>query len=182
MLPVSTYGASKLAGEALISSYSHMFGLSGAAFRFGNVVGPRQTHGVGFDFVRRLLENPSCLRILGDGTQSKSYIHVDDVVRAVLAVADDPELGFDIFNVATGDYVTVTEIAEIAVEVVGIERAAVEFQYTGGDRGWKGDVPVVRLDTDRIKAAGWSCQRSTREALRVSMQSMLGDAKAGRLT
>ncbi len=84
MLPISTYGASKLAGEALIGSYCYMFGLRGCAFRFGNVVGPRQTHGVGFDFVRQLLAKPRELRILGDGTQSKSYIHVDDVVNAVL--------------------------------------------------------------------------------------------------
>src|ERR1019366_5434257 len=84
LLPVSTYGASKLAGEALISSYCYMFGLTGCAFRFGNVVGPRQTHGVGFDFVRQLLLSPRQLRILGDGTQSKSYIYVEDVVNAVL--------------------------------------------------------------------------------------------------
>ena len=85
LVPISTYGASKLAGEALISAYSFMFGLSGRAFRFGNVVGPRQTHGVGFDFVRALLADPTRLRILGDGTQSKSYIHVDDVIDAMLA-------------------------------------------------------------------------------------------------
>ena len=89
LLPVSTYGASKLAGEALICSYTHMFGLSAAAFRFANVVGPRQTHGVGFDFLRRLLDDPTRLAILGDGKQSKSYIHVDDVVRAVLTVCCD---------------------------------------------------------------------------------------------
>src|SRR5205823_1596468 len=98
--PTSTYGASKLAGEALICSYCFMFGLRGAAFRFGNVVGPRQTHGVGVDFVRALLADPSHLRILGDGRQSKSYIHVDDVVSAVLGVAALDRASFDAFNVA----------------------------------------------------------------------------------
>lgn len=183
LVPVSTYGASKLAGEALISSYAHMFDLWGRAFRFGNVVGPRQTHGVGFDFVRRLLADPSELRILGDGTQSKSYIHVSDVVSAVLAVAAARgELPFDAFNVATGDHITVTEIAHVAVEVVGLAPGSVRFAYTGGDRGWKGDVPIVRLDTTRINATGWRCSRGSRQALHDSMAAMLDDARSGRLT
>lgn len=183
LVPVSTYGASKLAGEALISSYAHMFDLWGRAFRFGNVVGPRQTHGVGFDFVRRLLADPTELRILGDGSQSKSYIHVHDVVDAVLTVAAGPaEVPFDAYNVATGDYITVTEIAEVAVEVVGLAPGSVRFAYTGGDRGWKGDVPIVRLDTGRINATGWRCGRTSRQALHDSMAAMLDDARSGRLT
>ena len=181
LAPVSTYGASKLAGEAMISAYCHMFGLRGAAFRFGNVVGPRQTHGVGFDFVRRLVVDPSRLSILGDGTQSKSYIHVDDVVRAVLVVAAMDATGFEVFNVATDDYITVSEIAALAVEVVGLDPGSVRFEYAGGDRGWKGDVPIVRLDTQRIRCAGWECELGSREALRRSMESMVTDARAGRL-
>lgn len=183
LVPVSTYGASKLAGEALISSYAHMFDLWGRAFRFGNVVGPRQTHGVGFDFVRRLLADPTELRILGDGSQSKSYIHVSDVVAAVLSVAGsgDPT-PYDAFNVATGDYITVTEIADVAVEVVGLAPGSVRLRYTGGDRGWKGDVPIVRLDNGRINATGWRCSRGSRQALHDSMAAMLDDARAGRLT
>ena len=185
LVPASTYGASKLAGEALISSYCAMFDLRGAAFRFGNVVGPRQTHGVGFDFVRRLLDDPTRLRILGDGTQSKSYIHVDDVVRAVLGVADAlavaPPTTFRTFNVATGDYVTVSEIAALTFDLLGLEPADVAVEYTGGNRGWKGDVPVVRLDTERIRSTGWRCERSTRDALRASILAMLPDARAGRL-
>jgi UDP-glucose 4-epimerase len=180
--PVSTYGASKLAGEALICSYCHMFDLRGAAFRFGNVVGPRQTHGVGFDFVRRLLQDPTHLTILGDGTQSKSYIHVDDVVSAVLTVAAADGARFDAFNVATGDYITVTEIAELAVDVLGRPAGSVRFEYSGGDRGWKGDVPIVRLATTRMRATGWRCGRGSRQALADSMRSMLADAQAGRLT
>lgn len=180
LIPMSTYGASKLAGEALLASYAAMFGLTARAFRFGNVVGPRQTHGVGFDFVRRLLDDPSRLRILGDGQQSKSYIHVDDVIDAVLHAAGLADEPFAVFNVATGDYVTVTEIAELAVDVVGLPAGGTQFEYTGGDRGWKGDVPVVRINTDRIRALGWKNQRTGRQALRASMESMLVDAREGR--
>lgn len=190
MIPSSTYGASKLAGEALIASYCAMFDLRGTAFRFGNVVGPRQTHGVGFDFVRRLLADPSSLRILGDGSQSKSYVFVEDIVNAVLLAYEKKIKPFEVFNVATGDYITVKEIAELAAEVTGIVPAdsapgvaesKVKFEYAGGSRGWKGDVPIVRLNTDRIRALGWKNKRSSREALRDSMQSLLADAKEGKL-
>lgn len=179
--PISTYGASKLAGEALIGSYCCMFGLSARAFRFGNVVGPRQTHGVGFDFVRQLLVNPRELKILGDGTQSKSYIHVSDVVNAVLCAHEHGRSVFEVYNVATGDYITVTEIGRIATEVLELKPSSTRFVYSGGDRGWKGDVPIVRLNTDRIQALGWRCSRGTAEALRDSMQALLGDAQLARL-
>lgn len=182
LIPASTYGASKLAGEALIASYCAMFDLMGCAFRFGNVVGPRQTHGVGFDFVRRLLEDPTELRILGDGTQSKSYVYIDDIVNAVLLAATRAPRPFSVFNVATGDYITVTEIAEIALEVLDLSGDATKLIYSGGDRGWKGDVPIVRLNTDKIRSLGWSNARSTRDAIRDSLRSMLTDAKAGHFT
>lgn len=178
--PVSTYGASKLAGEALIAAYCHMFGLRGAAFRFGNVVGPRQTHGVGYDFVRRLTADPTRLTILGDGSQSKSYIHVTDVVAAVLGVADRTDDSFRVYNVATGDYITVTEIAELAIGVLGLDPSSVRLDYSGGDRGWKGDVPIVRLDTERIRSTGWECRHPTAEALRLSLLAMLDEVRSGR--
>jgi UDP-glucose 4-epimerase len=180
LIPISTYGASKLAGEALISSYCHMFDFTGLAFRFGNVVGPRQTHGVGFDFLRQLMKNPGKLRILGNGTQSKSYIHVRDVVEAVLLASRSSRERFAIYNVAT-DYITVTEIAHLAAECAGLNPSEVKFEYTGGDRGWKGDVPIVRLNTDRIRGLGWVCGSSSRQALRDSMMAMLNDLRAGRL-
>ena len=158
-----------------------MFGLSGCAFRFGNVVGPRQTHGVGFDFVRQLLRNPRELRILGDGTQSKSYIHVDDVVNAVLLAQAKTAKPYEVYNVATGDYITVTEIARLAASVVGLDPDAVRFVYSGGDRGWKGDVPIVRLNTSRIRALGWHCSRGSARALCDSMAALVPDAQANRL-
>jgi UDP-glucose 4-epimerase len=181
LIPVSTYGASKLAGEALIASYAFMFGLRGCVFRFGNVVGPRQTHGVGFDFVRRLLDDPTQLRILGDGSQSKSYIHVFDVIDAVFTAGARTTEAFRAYNVATGDYVTVTEIAGIAQDVLQLAPGSVRLDYTGGDRGWKGDVPIVRLNTDRIRSLGWANEKSTRAALHASMDAMVPDARSGRL-
>jgi UDP-glucose 4-epimerase len=181
LVPVSTYGASKLAGEALISAYAFMFDLGGRTFRFGNVVGRRQTHGVGFDFVRRLRQDPTTLNVLGDGTQSKSYVLAADVVAAVLTVLDagldDPFLSY---NVATGDYVTVREIVGLALEVLALDPAEVTVHYGREPRGWKGDVPIVRLSTDRIMALGWRPSTGSAGALRASMRAMLDDLAAGR--
>ena len=172
LIPFSTYAASKLAGEAMIAAYSFMFGLVGRAFRFGNVVGPRQTHGVGFDFVRRLAADPTRLRILGDGSQSKSYVHVSDIVAAVLTALREETAPYQVYNVATLDYVTVSEIAEMAVQVAGLPAGAVAYEFTGGDRGWKGDVPVVRLNSDRIRSLGWANRLTAAEALRTSLQEL----------
>ncbi len=176
MHPVSPYGASKLAGEAFISSYCHMFGLTACVFRFGNVVGPRQTHGVGYDFTNRLLKNNTTLRILGNGMQSKSYIHVHDVVQAVFIANKNLKNPFEVYNVATGDYITVCEIAEIIVECMGL-KDEVRFEFTGGDRGWNGDVPIVRLNTDKIRALGWNCTHNSRQSIRESVLAMLGAAR-----
>ena len=178
LLPISTYGASKLACEALIGSYSYMFGIDGVAFRFANVVGPRQTHGVGYDFVRRLLKNPDHLEILGDGLQSKSYIHVDDVLDALLLLNDQGWAGFDFFNVATQDYITVREIADLAATRLGL--ANVSYTFTGGSRGWKGDVPVVRFDSSKLRQKGWANQRTSVQAMTDSIDSMILDAKSGK--
>ena len=178
LLPISTYGASKLAGEALISAYCYMFDMKALAFRFANVVGPHQTHGVGYDFMLRLMSDPSQLTILGDGNQSKSYIHVEDVIHAMCYIAGQDWSGFDYFNVATEDYVTVREIADMVVEMLDLEK--VNYTFTGGDRGWKGDVPLVRFDTRKIRTHGWQNQRTSMEALRHSIDSMIADARKGR--
>jgi UDP-glucose 4-epimerase len=181
LMPVSTYGASKLAGEALISAYSYMFGIEGRAFRFGNVVGRRQTHGVGFDFIRRLREDPTTLTVLGDGTQSKSYVLVADVVSAVLTVMDaDLEEPFVTFNVATGDYITVREIVGIVLEELNLDSRRTDVRYGQQSRGWRGDVPIVRLNTDRIRALGWEPSTGSAGALRASIRSMLEDLAVGR--
>jgi UDP-glucose 4-epimerase len=179
--PVSTYGASKLAGEALIGAYCQMFGLTGRCFRFANVVGPRQTHGVGFDFVRRLMKEPGRLRILGDGRQSKSYIHASDVVNAVLTAHARESRAFQVYNVATLDAITVTEIADLACEIVDLDAEAVRYEYTGGDRGWKGDVPIVRLNSERIRALGWVNRFDTRAAMADAMAAMRRSVESGDL-
>lgn len=171
--PISTYGASKLACEALICSYCHMFDMIGRAFRFANVIGPRQTHGVGYDFIRRLKKDPTRLRILGDGTQSKSYIHVDDILNAMFTVAKSGRGKYDVFNVATDDYITVKAIADIAVIESGLKSSGVNYEFTGGDRGWKGDVPVVRFDVNKIKSLGWRARRNSKEAIRDSIKAMI---------
>jgi len=174
--PISTYGASKLAGEALVCSYAQMFDMQGLAFRFANVVGPRQTHGVAYDFIHRLRENPSRLRILGDGRQSKSYIHVEDVLDAIEAALSAPPRPFDCYNIATGDYISVREIADLVVQRMGL--AGVEYEFTGGDRGWKGDVPIVRFDLRKIRKLGWTAQRNSQQAMILAVDSMLA-AHAG---
>lgn len=173
MLPISTYGASKLACEALISSYCHMFGLTARIFRFGNVVGPRQTHGVGYDFIAKLRRDPTRLDILGDGAQSKPYIHVDDVVSAVL-FANRHALGrLNVFNAASVDVLNVREIADMVVDVLGLEAGAVDYVFSGGERGWSGDVPVVRLNCGRLAGLGWTCKNNSGQAMRRSLEAMI---------
>jgi UDP-glucose 4-epimerase len=175
LIPVSTYGASKLACESMLAAYAHMFGIDAVVFRFANVVGARQTHGVTYDFVRRLLDEPTRLRILGDGTQSKSYIHVSDVVAAMLTLTDRGWSGFDVFNAGTGDYITVTEIADLVVARLGL--GDVRYEYTGGARGWKGDVPVVRFRSDKLEALGWRCGHTSAEALIDSIDANIAEAQ-----
>jgi UDP-glucose 4-epimerase len=173
LLPISMYGASKMACEGLISAFCHLFDMQAWIFRFANIVGKRQTHGVGFDFIRRLRKDSTQLKILGDGKQSKSYIHVDDVISAMLFVLKRAGNRVNVFNVATDDYITVSEIAQIVVKEMGLEN--VKFVYTGGDRGWKGDVPFVRFDLSKIHSHRWKAKLSSIGAIRKSVQEMLKD-------
>lgn len=180
LIPVSTYGASKLSGEAMLAAYAHMFGIHAMAFRFANVVGAMQTHGVTYDFVRHLIEDPTTLHILGDGSQSKSYIHVSDAISAMLTVADLGLEGFSAFNAGTGEYLTVTEIADLVVKRMGLSE--VRYEYSGGSRGWRGDVPVVRFRSDKLASLGWRCRYSSAEALCDSIDANLAEATQGRKT
>jgi UDP-glucose 4-epimerase len=176
---VSTYGAQKLASEALIAAYSFMFDIHGMVFRFANVVGPQQTHGVAYDFLRRLAKDPNRLRILGDGTQSKPYIHVEDVIDAFLLIQGQARGGYEYHNVASQDFLTVREIADIVCQRMGLKD--VRYEFTGGSRGWKADVPVYRLDTTKIRARGWANRRNSREAVTHAVDSMIADIRAGRI-
>jgi len=173
MEPISTYGASKLGCEVLISSYCYMFGLKASAFRFGNVVGGRQTHGVAYDFIKRLKNDPSYLEILGDGTQSKPYVYIDDVMDAMTLVSNLQKRPFDVFNVAPQDYVNVTDIANMVLDQMLIPKSACQLRYSGGKRGWRGDVPIVRLNTNKIRALGWSNKFTSIAAVQRSIQEML---------
>jgi UDP-glucose 4-epimerase len=179
MIPVSTYGACKLACEALISAYSFMFDITGTVCRFANVVGPQQTHGVAYDFMRRLAKDPTQLKIFGDGTQSKPYIHVEDVLAAFRMMEKTQTSGYDVFNVGSEDFLTVREIADIVCERMGLKN--VQYNFTGGSRGWKADVPVYRLNTNKIRSRGWQNKRNSREAVVAAVDSMLLDIKAGRI-
>lgn len=172
LAPVSPYGASKLSGEAILSAYSNMFGITCTAFRFANVVGPNQTHGVGYDFINKLRKNPNELLILGDGTQSKPYIYVKDVVSAVLQTNNTQGKSFDVFNVSTKDQVTVNEIAKIVIDQLNLSQSQIRVEYSGGPRGWSGDVPNVQLNTDKITANGWSPTLNSKEAITLSISQM----------
>ena len=179
MLPVSTYGACKLACEALISAYSFMFDITGTVFRFANVVGSHQTHGVAYDFIHRLAQNPTQLKIFGDGTQSKPYVHIDDILNAFFLLEKIQVRGYDVFNVGTPDHLTVREIADIVCERMGLRSVA--YMFTGGSRGWKADVPVYRLNTDKIRSYGWQNTRNSRESVTAAVDSMLADLKSENL-
>jgi len=173
--PISTYGASKLACEAMIASYCHLFDFSATAFRFANVVGPRQTHGVGYDWVRKLQKDPTRLQAMGNGSQLKSYLYVDDVVSAMRLVQSKVLKGFSVFNVAGDDRISVKEIAQLAMQVMDCANATVEWGQS--ERGWKGDVPKVVLNSDAIRQLGWKPTRSAREALRASLEALASELR-----
>ncbi|MEI8345351.1 MAG: NAD-dependent epimerase/dehydratase family protein [Candidatus Omnitrophota bacterium] len=177
-LPISTYGASKLGCEAAISAYCHLFGLRAAAFRFANVIGPSQTHGVIYDFVRSLQKDGGVLKIQGDGKQDKSYLHVEDAIAAMRLLERKKPVGFSYFNVATRDSISVRQIADTVVRVMGLKNVA--YQFTGGRGGWKGDVPVVRLDSKKIRSHGWSHRFSSVEAVERAAREILAQASQGR--
>ena len=169
--PVSYYGGAKLASEALISSYVSMCDMNAVIFRFPNVIGPRLTHGVVYDFVKKLRNNPKELLILGNGTQCKPYIYVTDLVNAIVKLTEQFEPGVDVFNISVmSEGTSVTHIAEIVVDVLGL--SDVEFKYTGGDRGWKGDVPRFKYDISKVLATGWKPEYTSDEAIRKAAQSL----------
>ncbi len=171
LLPISMYGASKLACEGMISAFCHMFDMQAWILRFANVIGARQTHGVCLDFIRKLKKNPQELEILGDGTQSKSYIHIKDCLEAIFLITQKAREKVNVYNVATDDYIDVTSIANLVVEEMGLKN--VQYKYTGGDRGWKGDVPQVRFDLNKLHKLGWRAHHTSSQAVRLSVREIL---------
>ncbi|MBN1346143.1 MAG: NAD-dependent epimerase/dehydratase family protein [Phycisphaerae bacterium] len=171
LLPISFYGASKLACEGLTSAFCHNFQMQAWVYRFGNIVGENGTHGVILDFIRKLQKDPTALKILGDGKQAKPYLHVDDCVDGMLyglAHADD-EVNY--FNLAVLDALDVASIAEIVVKAMGL--SGVTFSYTGGKRGWKGDVPQVRLSPEKMAKLGWKARLTSRQAVEFAVKQLV---------
>lgn len=172
--PISYYGAAKLGSEALISAFTYMNDLCSLIFRFPNVIGPRLTHGVLFDFIRKLQKDGSHLEILGDGRQTKPYIYVTDLINAIIrfTLADDVKrTGVSLYNLGVDGETSVTHIADILCEEMGLN--AVQYHYTGGEGGWKGDVPRFRYCIDKIHKEGWKAEYTSDEAVRKTIQNVL---------
>lgn len=171
LAPISYYGAAKLGSEALISAFSYMNDIAALIFRFPNVIGPRLTHGVIYDFIRKLRLDSTKLEILGNGRQTKPYIYVSDLISAIMKFSDNMESGVTVYNVSVKGASSVTRIADIICEEMGLE--GVEYNYTGGEGGWKGDVPRFEYCYDKIQKAGWSAQYTSDEAVRETVKQNL---------
>ena len=168
-MPISIYGASKVACEALISSYCHTFDMQAWIYRFANVIGKRSNHGVIYDFIMKLRRNPNELEILGDGEQNKSYIYISDCIDGMFYGLKADE-AVNVFNIGSEDQVKVKRIAEIVCEEMGLNPV---FKFTGGRRGWKGDVPVMLLSIEKLKSLGWKPKYSSEQAVRLATRDLL---------
>jgi UDP-glucose 4-epimerase len=161
--PISFYGASKIACESLMSTYSHMYNINISIFRMANIIGKYSTHGVIFDFLKKLKINKSQLTILGNGKQNKSYLHVSDLIAAFFLVLKKQKKRYDVFNVSTDELITVNNISRIIFQVMKINP---RVEYTGGNIGWKGDVSYIKLSNKKIKKYGWKYYFRTDEAIK----------------
>lgn len=184
LVPISTYGASKLGCEALISSYAYTFGLRGLILRFGNVVGSRAQHGIIVDLIRKLDSKPESLEILGDGTQKKSYLHITDCASATLLAAEDflqSNRRVDVYNVSSPDQVGVRRIAEIVAHEMG--RPDLPVSCTGGvdgGRGWLGDVKIMQLSIAKLSKLGWKPRYNSEEAVRLAAKELVHEIQIGK--
>jgi len=169
--PQSMYGAAKLASEAMIAAYSHLYGMRALIFRPANIIGPNPTHGILYDLIQKLKKNPRLLPVLGDGRQSKSYLHIEDFLNAVFFVLRRAKGKPGQFNVASETYIDVRSIAKLVVREMGLTR--VRILYSGKKRGWVGDVPVYRLSIKKIKALGWKPQMTSRDAVIRTIREIL---------
>lgn len=176
--PISYYGGCKLGSEGLISAYSYMNDMQALIFRFPNVIGPRLTHGVIFDFVNRLRDDPTQLKILGDGTQSKPYIYVADLIRAIMRFKENGNRGITLYNVGVETQTSVTRIADIVCEGMGL--SGIPYHYTGGRGGWKGDVPKFQYNLQKIHEAGWRAEHTSDEAVALTVKNVLDSIGYGR--
>ena len=168
--PISYYGASKLASEALISAYSYMNDFNALIFRFPNVIGPRLTHGVIFDFIRKLKKNPKALQILGNGKQNKQYVYVTDLAKGIYDFSEIIEEGMSLYNVSTESFTDVNTIADLVCERMGLDD--VKYEYTGGNCGWKGDVPSFDYNVSKAKKRGWKYTYNSTESVRETLKNV----------
>ena len=173
IMPISLYGASKLASEALITAWAGTFGTQGFIHRFANIVGPRGTHGVIFDFIHKLKKDPSRLEVLGDGNQEKSYMSAHDCVQSMIHVISLGDEGTVLNNLGTGDTCSVSRIAEIVIEESGLE--GVSIDYTGGKRGWAGDVPKTYLDVTKLLGSGFEPTSMSEQAVRDTARVLISE-------
>jgi UDP-glucose 4-epimerase len=171
LLPVSMYGATKLSAEALISAFAHLYDWRAFIVRPANIIGPRVTHGVVFDFVRRLKADPSHLKILGDGKQSKAYLHVNDVIDALFTIWKKSKDRVGIYNLSSTSFITVNAIAKLVFEEMELDDVKVE--HTGGKIGWKGDVAVVRIRNTKLARLGWRAKYDSAKATRATVRALL---------
>lgn len=178
LIPISTYGASKLSCEALISSYAHTFNHRALIVRLANIIGPRSNHGVVVDFVKKILANPNELEILGDGYQEKSYLYVTDCIDAIIHLCEKFNEGterIDIYNVGSSDTICVREIAEIISMAMNVPD--IKYRFTGGvdgGRGWKGDVKKMQLSIKKLRHTGWAPRYTSRQAVIQTAKALLG--------
>lgn len=175
-LPISLYGAGKVACEAFISAYAHLFGIQAWIFRYGNIISGRITHGAILDFIRKLKANPKELQVLGDGTQTKSYLLAEECIEGMLYVIEHSafkdEEGFcDVFNLGAPDETVVLDIAKTVIEEMGLEGCKIKLK--GGERGWRGDQAKIALDISKVRAMGWQPRHTSDEAVRIAVRRML---------
>ena len=170
LLPVSNYGAAKMASEAFISAFSAMYGIQVWITRFPNVVGERFTHGVICDFIRKLQANPNELEVLGNGEQCKPYIYVRDLVEGILYVVEHSQERYNVYMLGPDSRTKVKDIARMVIEEMGLNAV---IRYTGGDRGWKGDVPEFRYDLGKVNRLGWHAAHDSDTSVRIAIQKAL---------
>ncbi|MFX0053776.1 MAG: NAD-dependent epimerase/dehydratase family protein [Promethearchaeota archaeon] len=163
--PISNYGAAKCAVEMYLSSYSELYGFDSVSLRLANIIGPRLTHGVIFDFYEKLKENPNRLEVLGTGLQEKSYMYVTDAINATVTLAENLSSGYTPVNVGSGERLKVREIAELVAEE--LTETEVEIHYTGSERGWSGDVLLTDLDVGLLRKAGWKQEVSLKQGVKL---------------
>jgi UDP-glucose 4-epimerase len=179
LFPISFYGASKLACEAMISAFSHNCGIQAWIYRFANIVGSHATHGAIHDFIARLIKEPARLQVLGNGTQRKSYLHVQDCIAGMLYGFHHSREPFQCFNLASHGVTNVRHIAETVVnEMASYTGVTADLRFGEGDRGWVGDVPYTHLDGSRLEALGWLARHDSDQAVREAVREVINEKRA----